>query len=160
MKKKIAILTCALLVPALTACGSKKGDTLVCTNTQYNGGYTSIVSIEFNGNNTEITGAEIKAIINFEGHTVQELGCTTNTIVDCVDQLVNTMEGSCNGDSLVQDCLIANRTSTGFVFTARVKNKSLAKYFLGQDSSGFSLQTSRDDVKRIMETRSSTVMCN
>lgn len=155
MNRKVGIALCAIALTLLTACGGKKSsNVLTCTNVQFNGAYISDVVIQYNYDGTQIIGTNLKATIDFNGRTLEELGCTTSTLEECASNLVKQMESSCTVGALIENCKISDKTSLGFVFTANVKKESLSTYF-----SGISLETSKSELKQQLEQRSSTVTC-
>jgi hypothetical protein len=131
MKKKIALILCALTLPILSACGKEPESTnfLTCKETQLNGAYVKETIIKYNYDGTEVVGTDLKAIIDLSGRSAKDVGCESDTIAQCTKDLIEQMKNNCSGETFIENCKITNQTESGFTFTANVKNNSLKAFF-------------------------------
>ena len=144
MKKRIGLILCIVALPLLSACGKNSGSNnlLTCTDRQLDGAFTSDTIIKYNFDGTEIVGTDLKAVIDLSGRSVKDVGCETETIEQCVKDLIEQMKSRCSGQTAIENCKILNQSEYGFTFTANVKSDSLEDYF-----SPLSLKTEKEELK-------------
>lgn len=141
--KKIVYLSVLLLISVFfTACGNDKQ--LVCYEELNDGEYKQSLIMNYNKEKTQVQDASIEVIVDIDELNVKDLGCTKETISECLDELKAKFNAGC--DAMLEDCDVKDEKESGFTFTANIKKDKLEEYF-GEISTTLPINQMRSKVE-------------
>ena len=123
MKKKLLFLV--LLIPLFAACGND--NQLICYEELNGGEYKQSLIMNYNKEKTQVKDASIEVVVDIDKTDIKDLGCTKETIEDCIDELEAKFNNGCNG--MLANCKTVEKTSSKIVFTADIKEDKMEEYF-------------------------------
>lgn len=125
MKKRILLVMLLAITFLFTACGND--NKITCHEEINDGDFKQSVIIKYNKEKTKVDSTEIEIKVDIKEIELKTLGCTKETKEECLEELQSKYNAGC--DNMLENCEITDKSDSGFIFKADVKNEKLEEYF-------------------------------